>query len=185
MQRLTLKLGLLLLLLLTLTAVPAFADLANANVTVNYLYPEINDVYEVLGTGTVTDSGFTVNSFGQHDFTVFPDEITLTNVSGGNVNFTAADFNGYGVVVNFGGSPITGVTLEFTDISGFDISRVTWDSNDVWVNLQGLTTTPGLDLQLGLEFGGGGGTTPEPSSILLMGSGLAAVVGFSRRKFFR
>lgn len=181
MRRFTLTISLL--LLVTLMAVPAFADLDNADVTVNYLYPEIGDIYQVLGTGTVTSGGFTVNSFGQHDFTVYPNEITLTNVAGGDINFTPADFNGYGLVVNIGGSPITGVTLEFTNIAGFDISRVTFDATDVWINLEGLTTTPGLDLQLGLEFGGG--TVPEPGSLLLLGSGVTALIGFSRRKLFR
>ena len=60
------------LLVLALSGVQAFADLDGANVTVNYIYPDINTVYQVLGTGTVTGSGFTVNSFGQHDFTTFP-----------------------------------------------------------------------------------------------------------------
>jgi hypothetical protein len=180
-QRLTLKLCLLVLLLLL--AIPAFADLLNANVTVNYLYPDINTIYQVLGTGTVTSSGFTVNSFGQHDFTVYPDMFTLTNVTQGDIQFTPASFNGYQIVVNTGGTPITGVMLEFTDIAGFTISDVTFDSHDVWVNLQGLTTTPGLDLQIGLEFAGG--TVPEPSSLLLMGSGALAVIGLARRKLRR
>ena len=180
MKALAIKLSLLLLVLAL--AVPVFADnLDGANVTVNYLYPEINDIYQVLGTGDVTPGGFTVNSFGQHDFTVFPDSFTLTNVAGGDVIFTPADFNGYGIVVNMGGAPITGVFLEFSDIDGFDISRVTFDDHDVWVNLEGLTTTPGLDLQVGLEFGGGG-TVPEPGTWLLLGSGVMTMIGFARRR---
>ena len=164
------------LLLFVLSGVPAFADLNGANVTVNYLYPEINDIYQVLGTGTVTPGGFTVNSFGQHDFTTFPDQLTLTNVAGFDVNFTPADFNGYGLVVNSGGTAITGVTIGFNNISGFDLSRVTFDATDVWINLQGLTTTPGEDLALDLQF------APEPGSILLMGTGLVAAFGVVRRK---
>src|ERR1051325_7498831 len=93
-----------LLLLFVLSGVPAFADLDGANVTVNYLYPEIDNIYQVLGTGDVNSGGFTVNSFGQHDFTVFPSDLVLTNVAGQDINFTSADFNGYGLVVNSGGT---------------------------------------------------------------------------------
>lgn len=166
----------LFLLLFVLSGIPAFADLDGANVTVNYLYPEINDIYQVLGTGVVTPGGFTVNSFGQHDFTVFPGDLVLTNVAGTDINFTAADFNGYGLVVNSGGNAITGVTIGFNDISGFDLSRVTFDATDVWINLQGLTTTPGEDLQLDLQF------VPEPGSIALLGTGLLAGFGVVKRK---
>jgi PEP-CTERM motif len=169
---------LVLLLLFVLSGLPAFADLNGANVTVNYLYPEINDIYQVLGTGTVTPSGFTVNSFGQHDFTTFPSDLMLTNVAGEDINFTGADFNGYGLVVNSGGTAITGVTIGFNNISGFDLTRVTFDATDVWVNLQGLTTTPGEDLDLDLQFSG----VPEPGSIALLGSGLIAAFGVVRRK---
>lgn len=166
-------------LVLALSGSQAFADLNGANVTVNYLFPDINSIFEVLGTGTVTGSGFTVNSFGQHDFTTFPADLTLTNVFGGDVTFTAASFNGYQVVVNSGGSPITGVTIAFNDIAGFDASRISFDSTDVWINLQSLDTTPGLDLQLDLQFGT---STPEPGGLVLLGSGLLGVIGIARRK---
>jgi hypothetical protein len=165
-----------LLLLFVLSGIPAFADLNGANVTVNYLYPEINDIYQVLGSGVVTPGGFTVNSFGQHDFTTFPSDLVLTNVAGEDINFTGADFNGYGLVVDSGGTAITGVTIGFNNISGFDLTRVTFDATDVWVNLQGLTTTPGQDLQLDLQF------APEPGSIALLGTGLVAAFGVARRK---
>jgi hypothetical protein len=165
-----------LLLLFVLSGVPAFADLDGANVTVNYLYPEINNIYQVLGTGDVSSGGFTVNSFGQHDFTVFPNDLVLTNVAGQDINFTSADFNGYGLVVNSGGTAITGVSIAFNNISGFDLSRVTFDATDVWINLQGLTTSPGEALDLNLQF------VPEPGSIALLGSGLIAAFGVVRRK---
>ena len=130
-----------LLLVLVLLGGQAFADLNGANVTVNYLYPDINTIYETLGTGTVTSGGFTVNSFGEHDFTTYPTDLTLTNVLGSDVFFLTASFNGYQLVVNSGGSPITGVTIAFNDIAGFDASRISFDATDVWVNLQSLTTT--------------------------------------------
>jgi hypothetical protein len=166
------------LLAFVLCGISAFADLNGANVTVNYLYPEQNDIYQVLGTGTVTPGGFTVNSFGQHDFTVFPGDLTLTNVAGTDITFTSADFNGYGVVVNSGGSAITGVTIGFNDISGFDLSRVTFDPTHVWINLQSLVTTPGEDLELDLQFS----SVPEPGSMALLGTGILAAFGAVRRR---
>jgi hypothetical protein len=167
------------LLLIALSGVQAFADLTGANVTVNYLFPTITSVFQVLGTGTVTTGGFTVNSFGQHDLTTFPTDITLTNVLGQDVFFTTATFNGYQVAVNSGGSPITGVTIAVNNVAGFDISRVSFDATDVWVNMQSLTTTPGLDWQLDLQFGT---TTPEPGTLVMFGTGIIGLAGVLRRK---
>jgi hypothetical protein len=168
-----------LLLLVALAGAQAFADLNGANVTVNYLYPDINTVYQDLGTGTVTGSGFTVNSFGQHNLTTYPTDITLTNVLGSNVDFTPATFNGYQVFVNSGGSPITGVTIAFNDVVGFDASRISFDATDVWVNMQSLETTPGLDWQLDLQFGS---TTPEPGTLIMLGTGILGLAGTLRRR---
>jgi hypothetical protein len=162
---------------LLLSGAPAFADLLGDSVTVNYLYPDINSVYTTLGSGTVTAGGFTVNSFSQHDFTVFGSEIDLSNVNAGDVFFLSSSFNGYQLINNSGGDAITGVSIITNNISGFDASRISFDANDVWVNLHDLTTTSGLDLQLGLNFN----SVPEPGTLAALGVGLAAI-GVLRRK---
>ena len=166
------------LIVVMLPGVQAFADLNGATVTVNYLFPDINTIFETLGTGTVTGGGFTVNSFGQHDYTTFPTDITLTNVQGTDVFFLTASFNGYQLIVDSGGSPITGVTIAVNNVPGFDASRITFDATDVWVNMQSLTTSPGLAWQLDLQFG----TVPEPGTLALMGTGFLGIIGIFRRR---
>ena len=161
----------------------AFADLIGDTVTINYLFPDINTVFQTLGTGTVTAGGFTTNSFGQHDFEVFGSEITLTNVFGSDVNFLSGTFNGYQMINDTGTPPITGVTVAFSDVSGFDASRVTFDATDVWLNMHDLTTTPGLDIALDLQFGPR--SVPEPSALLLLGSGFAALGAVAWRQHRR
>jgi len=170
----------ILLFLLLLSVGSAFADLTGANATINYIYPDEGTVLQTLATGNVPLTG---NSFGQHDVTVNPDSITLTNVEGGNVFFLTSSFNGYQVVVNSGGDPITGVTIAVNNVTGFDASRVTFDATDVWFNMQDLTTNPGLDIQLDLQFGAG--AVPEPGSLVLLGSGLVGVAGMIRKKLHR
>src|ERR1019366_9022771 len=108
-----------------------------------------------------------------------PTDITSTNVLGSNVDFTPAIFNGYQVFVNSGGSPITGVTIAFNDVVGFDASRISFDATDVWVNMQSLETTPGLDWQLDLQFGS---TTPEPGTLIMLGTGILGLAGTLRRR---
>lgn len=158
----------------------AFAgSLDGDTVTVNYLYPDINTVYQVLGTGTVTPAGFTTNSFGQHNFTVYPSEITLTNVVGQDVNFLSASFNGYQMVNDTGSPAITGVSVAFSDVAGFSASDVSFDATDVWLNMQGLVTTPGLDIQLDLQFAS---ATPEPGTLLLFGTALLGMAPLILRR---
>ena len=126
--------------LLVLSALPASAGLIGQPVTVDYIYPDQATVYQVLGSGTVTAGGFTVNSYGQHNVTVTDSQFILQNVFDSSVNFTPASFNGYEVIE-------TAVPRHYRfhrrwrdKISGFDASRVSFDGTHLFVNMHDLTT---------------------------------------------
>ncbi len=94
--------------------------------------------------------------------------------------YTDTSFDGFdftGLTFADGGS-LTGFTLT-TDIPGLTDSDVTFGSNFIAVNLAGLSVNGDFTLDL---ISGPGVSTPEPSSSLLLGIGLLALVGFARRK---
>jgi hypothetical protein len=164
------------LVLWAIAATPARADLSSQPVTVDYLYPTITSVYEDLGSGTVTATGFTVSSFGQNTYTVYDSQIVLKNVLGEPVSFDPGSFNGY-EMTETGGSPaaITGVTLDgATNVAGVTSSDISFDATDVWLNMEGITTQPGQVVVLDLDFGGT--PTPEPG---LKGLGLVLMLGIA------
>ncbi len=94
--------------------------------------------------------------------------------------YTDTSFDGFdftGLTFADGGS-LTGFTLT-TDIPGLTDSDVTFGSNFIAVNLAGLSVNGDFTLDL---ISGPAVSTPEPSSSLLLGIGLLALVGFARRK---
>lgn len=174
------KFGFVGAILLVLSALPAHAGLIGQSVTVDYIYPNQSTVLDVLGTGSVTAGGFTVNSFGQHNVTVTDAQIMLQNVAGTSINFVTAAFNGY-ELIEAGGSPvtITGVAVDSaTNVSGFDASRVSFDATHVFLNMHDLTTQNLQEVVLDLQFGSS--SVPEPISAGMVGFGLA-VTGLVRR----
>jgi len=121
--------ALTLLALVLLCTGQAFADPIGDTVTVNYLYPDINTLFQVLGTGTVTASGFTVQTGpnGAFTYTVFGSEVTLEFVGTG-AHFLSASFNGWELLNHTGSPAFSGVTVAFADVPGFDASRITFDA---------------------------------------------------------
>ena len=80
--------------------------------------------------------------------------------------------------------PFTSVSINpETNVSGFDISRISFDEDNIWINLQGLTGgTSDVDyksVSLNLH------SVPEPTTLLLLGIGLIGLAGLRRRKFFK
>jgi len=107
---------------------------------------------------TLDISGSTLTfGFNDHGCCTSP-----TTFSGPIVTFTGGSFPG-----------LTGVTLLSTDIAGFNASRITFNNNTIFVNIQG-----GLDLQNNRSVVLEAMAAPEPDSYqtMLVGLGLAACV---------
>ena len=164
------------------TARPAAAqDLNGQQVTVDYLFPSTGNLYENDGNGIVTPAGITFTSFGFVNTTAKPSEVDIT--FNGGAHFTNSSFNGPHLY-EIGALPvsITGVTVDgATNVFGFDSSRVTFDSNGVYANLQGLSVDSGKTVRLNLSFGPSS-VTPEGSSLAMMGLGLLPLAYGFRRK---
>jgi len=159
-----------LLVVLALCALPMVASagvLDGQSGTLYYYYPDFGTVY----TADAFTAPATVITL-----TYGPD---LPNVIGGNsinitfgnigYSFTGANFNGEDFY--FPGLTITSVAYSsnFTDAWG-------WDAHDVWVNFQGLT--PNADSYVNFTLS----STPEPGTLMLLGSGMLAGIGDLRRR---
>jgi hypothetical protein len=99
--------------------------------------------------------------------------------------YTTAAFNGF--ALSFTGAPtITNVTLDPAStilpvpFTGFPLSSSSgfyFNGSNVMFNLAGDSVLAGQQLILDVS------TVPEPASVILLGTGLLAGVGFLRRKF--
>jgi hypothetical protein len=111
------------------------------------------------------------------NFLGLPGQLTIQNLSivftqQGSGHFGANPYNGLGFFsLNFGdGSTLTGFNL-VTNLPGLTSTAVSFTPNSIQYNFQNLSFTSGVSIELDLTTS----STPEPSNILLVGFGLAAI----------
>jgi hypothetical protein len=132
------------------------------------------------GSGTaVVGAGveFPAGSFPAYNTNAFVDvsDLTIDYGQTGGTSYTGAAFNGFRFYDALGAiPPITGVTVDgATTLAGFDASRVSFDADNIYINMQGLSAGGAHLVRLDVQFGTI--AVPEPSAILLLGSGLIAL----------
>jgi len=169
----------------------ASADTLTGTAGISWLYPNTGSTFatDTIAVGSaLACPGASLICEGYADdgtqtFSVGPTSISYS-ASGydpAGATYAGAAFNGFdftGLTFSSGES-LAGFMLT-TDIPGLTDSDVTFGSNFIEINMTGVAVNG--DFTLTLIPGTSTVTTPEPSTLLLLGAGLLALVGFTRKK---
>jgi PEP-CTERM motif len=159
---------------LAVSPLAAHADLAGDTIHGIYYFPTSTTVYEDLGSFTAPGSGV---AFGQFDWSVTGSQITITSLV--TTSFTASSFNGFEFDDISRDPLIDGVTVDpgSTMLGGV----VSFTGSTFSVNFEGLPVSDGQFVTYDLSFGSA--QTPEPSTFVMLGTGIVGLAGMARRKF--
>lgn len=160
----------------------AHAGMLGDTVRADYLYP--NDTTVIFNQDVVVAGGVeivnvpimsTPSSLDFGDTSISFRQGPLPDIG----QYTPGDFNGWLLSSLDLGAPIIGFNLTSFGIAGLDSSLVSFTSDSIKINLQGLfvEASNGWDLELLTR----GTSVPEPGTLALVGFGLA-VLGLSRRR---
>jgi hypothetical protein len=165
----------------------ARADSLTGSVGITWLFPNTSTTFatDTIGVGSSLAcpgaspicAGYGGN--GTQTFSVGSSAISYTSSGSSYSGYHSGTFNGFDFTgLTFTSGSLTGFNLT-TNIAGLSNSNVTFGPSFIEINLQGLPVNGyfTLDLNPSSET-----TVPEPSSLVLLGTGLLALVGFMRRK---
>ena len=209
-----LHIALLAMVCLALAAVPAWANYDNGPIngttdawTINFGYI-VSDSYVSDGS-TVT--GFQIGVWEFPGDTLSSIDWSITSAENGGTTFGSGTASGGNVSDTFISTNQYGYDIDKISVSGLNVHEVSGAT--YWLNLQNASVPSGdpvyWDENSGVGCGGTGcpssasesavgtipgeaftitgggtGTVPEPSSIMLFGSGILGLAGVLRRKLF-
>lgn len=144
---------------------PTISDVASDPLNGNYLVGPGVEIDNPLVTGNFSDTNL------RADF-----HASFTYYAG----YSFVGWHFFDVLGTIGS--FTGASLNSdTNIIGIDASRITFDANNIWVNLRGLSVTPSTVVSIDVSSIPSSVPEPEAYSMLLAGLGLLGVMN-SRSK---
>lgn len=160
--------------------------LQGKQLSVQVYFPDMNtpvgtpQVFTANGTSEVELSGSAPGGFIV-DVSLIVSDTTIEFIYKQAAGFTAASFNGY--VFKDVSTDIPAFTALAVDpattLSGFGAGRISFTSNQINVNVEGLSASVGTVLKLDLTVAA---PVPEPASVALLGAGLVPAAVLARRR---